>query len=76
MEKNFTDWIQNNKVLVFIAFWGILILLVVFSLLRNAENDTQTCRCLEVVGDESNFVCYTPAGELDTKGECVGPKIY
>lgn len=53
----------------------VITLYLIASLFRSDPAPT-TCRCLEVVGDESNFVCYTPNGELDTKGECVGPKTY
>lgn len=40
------------------------------------SNEKLTCECYYVVGDEDNFVCFTPDGEIDTEGECVGQKIY
>jgi len=72
-----SDWIQENKILVFILFLGGLILISYFIYsLSNTETDMQTCECFEVVGDEQNFWCNTPSGELDTKGECVGRRSY
>lgn len=63
-----------KKILLLIGI--ILAIYFVVFLFRGEKNNLQTCNCLEVVGDEGNFICYTPTGELDTKGECVGPKIY
>ncbi|OGH23820.1 MAG: hypothetical protein A2629_00040 [Candidatus Levybacteria bacterium RIFCSPHIGHO2_01_FULL_41_15] len=55
---------------------GLLILgLAIFIGMSRGEPEN-VCRCLELVGDENNFVCYTSLGELDTEGECVGPKAY
>jgi len=58
-------------------WWIIIIILIIAFVLFSGSNDEeQFCTCYEVVGAEDNFICYTPSGEVDTKGECVGRKIY
>ena len=59
------------KILVGVAFFIALLWFVGFF-----NNEPEMCECFEVVGDEDNFVCYTPQGELDTEGDCNGPKVY
>lgn len=56
---------------------GIALIIGVIVFARYFElKSEKSCTCYEVVGDESNYACYIPSGELDTKGECVGSKIY
>ena len=57
-------------------WWVIIIVLVIVFSILESKQDSKFCKCYEVVGDENNFICYTPSGEVDTKGECVGNKIY
>ena len=62
--------------------WKAILLLIATILVAflvgqsQSRNKTPACECFEVVGDEESFVCYTPLGEVDTKGECVGHKAY
>ena len=62
---------KKHHILIIAILVSTLVLVGAF-----CKEKPQTCKCLEVVGDEDNFVCYKPDGELDTKGECVGDKIY
>ena len=70
---NSINWNNDKNVII-----AILIIIVIFIIVfyNKADNLEQSCTCYEVVGDESNYVCYTPHGEIDTEGECVGPKTY
>ncbi|MFC1630047.1 hypothetical protein ACFL06_00735 [Patescibacteria group bacterium] len=61
---------------IIIGIAVVLIAIYIFFSIFIPSNQPETCTCYEVVGDEDNFICYTPNGEPDTKGECVGDKIY
>ena len=67
---------KYNKFMTAAVLLIIMVVVIYFIASFFKKDEPQACRCLEVVGDESNFVCYTPSGEIDTKGECVGPKTY
>jgi len=66
------EFIKTTLLLVVI----VLSIYYIASFFRDDDNKKQVCECFEVVGDEGNFICYTPLGEVDTKGECVGPRTY
>ena len=70
------NWLKENWLSVGILFVTLYVAFSIFGGGGSTKNNEQFCRCIEVVGDESNFVCYIPSGEVDTEGECVGSKFY
>jgi len=64
--------LKEKQIIIFVL---ILVIVIIYALIKH-DAPADMCRCIEVKGDEANYVCYTPDGAEDIKGECVGPKIY
>lgn len=60
-----------------------IFLLLIFCVLvssgcTSGNNNQNTCKCYEYVDDngKTQSYCYTPYGEVDTKEECGGSRVY